>query len=250
MSCKPPVEYANPRDLAQVQEPLRSRLWTAQQDAPRGGLILVSGKRTDWQQYLLRQSHGCMGRECDRGCKGKPTTAVPGRSNHRNLTAQIAAADMGGIDLRWLADHEAEYGLHRPVPGELWHFECNGTPTRKINRYGTLGNPNEGHHWVPCGPGDVDGVRGTVYARGGYDNQVAEIQIRLKKLRGEGWAIRDVGEIDGRFGDERSRTSGATVDFHNAILGLQEYTGQALWPRPADPYYGVRKVAMLRWWTA
>lgn len=249
MACRPPVSYANPRDLGQVQAPLRDRLWTAMQDAPRGGLILVSGKRSTWQQYLLRQAHGCMNRECDSGCKGTPLTARPGRSHHENLRSDFAAADMGGIDLDWLGRNESNYGIARVVPGERWHFEVVSAPRVKINRYGTKGNPNEGHHWVPCGAGDVDGVNGTVYKRGGYDNQVAEIQLRLKKLRGAGWDMWNPGTVDGIFGGEQSNTAKASRSFHRRIQELQRYTGQQVWPKETS-YWGPLKIAMLRWWTA
>ena len=247
MTCRPPVDYANPRDLAQVAEPLRSRLWTAINDSPNGGLILVSGKRTDWQQYLLRQSHGCKGRECDRGCKGTPTTAVPGRSNHRNLGGSVAAADMGGIDLDWLGRHEADYGLHRPVPGEKWHFEVAGPAKVKIHAYGTTPNANDGRSWVPIYPGDTDGIRGSVYKRGGYDNEVAEIQIRLSKLA-KAWKIKALhpGAIDGIFGPG---TGAAVALFKQQIIKLQKLTGQATWPN-TDTKVGRQTIDMLRWWTA
>lgn len=248
MSCQPPMEYANPRDLGQVQAPLRDRLWTAMQDAPRGGLILVSGRRTDYQQWLLRHDR-CPGRECDPGCKGSPTTARPGRSNHRNISSKIAAADMGGIDLNWLGQHESDYGIARVVPGEKWHFEVVANPKVKINRYGTAGNPNEGHHWVTFGPGDFDGVRGPIYKRGGYDNQVAEFQIRLKKLHEQGWKGCDPGAIDGVFGNTRSNTSKASTAFHANVVALQKLTGQEVWPK-SEPFVGPRKIAMLRWWSA
>lgn len=93
--------------------------------------MLVSGKRTDWQQYLLRRER-CGKLWCSRACKGHPTTARPGTSNHRNLGPTISAADMGGRDLDWLIKHRHEYGLELTVPGERWHFEPRGTPTRRI----------------------------------------------------------------------------------------------------------------------
>lgn len=254
MSCQPPIAYSNPRDLGEVQEPLRSRLWTAEQNAPRGGLILVSGKRTDYMQWLLRHER-CPGRECDPGCKGHPVTARPGLSDHRNLSSAISAADMGGIDLQWLIDNRRSYGLALTVSSENWHFCANkrdvrtglvhDNPTVKINRYGTNGNPNEGHHWKPFGPGDFDGVNGPIYKRGGYDNEVAEVQIRLKKLASR-WKAPDLdpGTIDGIYGPASREAVSA---FKRRIIKIQNDTGQTPWPN-TDDKVGSRTIGMVRWW--
>lgn len=250
MGCQPPVSYSNPRDLGQVAAPLRDRLWTAQLMAPRHGLVLVSGKRTDWMQWLLRHER-CPGRECDPTCKGHPQTALPGRSHHRNLDAVVSAADMGGIDLDWLGRNEQSFGLNRPVKGEKWHFENHGTPTVRIVPYGQpldgVRDPNEGHHWMPFHPGDFDGVKGSIYKRGGYNNQVAEVQIRLSKLS-KHWGDRllDPGPVDGVYG---AASQAATLRFHQRIIDLQKATSQPVWPAP-EPSWGPLKIAQLRWWTA
>jgi hypothetical protein len=217
-------------------------------DAPRGGLFLVSGKRTDYMQWLLRHER-VPGHECDPSYPCYPPTAIPGRSNHRNLSYDIAAADMGGIDLYWLGQNQRKYGLHRPISGERWHFECRGTPTVRILRYGQTADPNDGHHWVQIGPGDYDGVNGNVYKRGGYNNEVAEAQIRLKNLAGRGWTGCDPGTIDGVFGGSGSRTSLASIAFHKKIQQIQRDMGQPVWPQ-ATPVIGPLKIGMLRWWTA
>lgn len=137
MSCAPPPkEFADPRDVGALAEPLRSRVATLIADAPDDGLVLVSGKRTPYQQWLLRHDR-CPGRECDPGCKGVPTTALPGRSNHQ----KGLAADLGGRALDWANRVKARYGLVTPVRGEPWHFEARGTPSVPIKPYGKPSAP-------------------------------------------------------------------------------------------------------------
>lgn len=131
----PPYEVANNKDLGELAEPLRSRLAQMIADAPRRGLVLVSGKRTDYQQYMLRVGRVPRGQEWNPAYKGRPLTAIPGRSNHRNLSADIAAADIGGRDLAWARANAHRYGLHFPIPSEDWHAEPHGTPTVPITPY-------------------------------------------------------------------------------------------------------------------
>lgn len=130
--------FFDARDVGLLEEPLRSRIYTAMRDAPTGGLAPSSLRRSPWQQYLLRRGR-CPGMEFSTSCKGRPVTALPYRSNHQKGTA----ADMGGRELWWLIAHEREYGLHRPIRSENWHFEAYGTPTRRIIPYpgGTGGQP-------------------------------------------------------------------------------------------------------------
>jgi hypothetical protein len=75
-------------------------------DAPGGILGLVSGLRDSGLQWDLRHAR-CPGRECDRGCRGKPLTALPGTSNHRLGTA----ADISGSKSQWAIQNKARYGL-------------------------------------------------------------------------------------------------------------------------------------------
>jgi hypothetical protein len=122
--------YANPRDLSVIAEPLRSIIYTAIEDCPYS-LWLNSGLRSPWQQYLLRVGRCGAAMAFDSDCKGNPTTALPYRSKHQQGTA----VDMAGVGLSWLIAHRAEYGLGLTVPGENWHFEVVGSPTRRILRY-------------------------------------------------------------------------------------------------------------------
>lgn len=133
MSCpRPNTVRSNPKDVGELAEPLRSRIWTAMQDAPRKKLVLVSGFRDPGRQWDLRHER-CRGRECDRGCKGYPVTAVPYASNHQKRLA----ADMGGYDLDWLINNRQKYGLGLTVRSENWHFEASGTDSRTGKRIGS-----------------------------------------------------------------------------------------------------------------
>jgi Putative peptidoglycan binding domain len=128
MGCpRPNTPRSNPKDISQLAEPLRSRLQTMMHDAPGGGLVLVSGFRDPGRQWDLRHAR-CPGRECDSGCRGKPLTALPGRSNHQRR----AAADIGGRNLAWANRNKSKYGLATPVRGEPWHFEAAGRPSVTI----------------------------------------------------------------------------------------------------------------------
>jgi hypothetical protein len=100
-------------------------------DVPGGGLKLVSGFRDPGRQWDLRHAR-CPGRECDRGCRGKPLTALPGTSNHQRRTA----ADIGGRNLAWANRNKSRYGLATPVRGEPWHFEVAGRPSAAIRTLG------------------------------------------------------------------------------------------------------------------
>jgi hypothetical protein len=93
--------------------------------------VLVSGIRVPGRQWDLRNAR-CPGRECDRGCRGKPLTALPGRSNHRRRTA----ADIGGRNLAWATRNKSQYGLATPVRGEPWNLESAGRPSVTIRSIG------------------------------------------------------------------------------------------------------------------
>lgn len=186
MSCpRPNVRNLDPRSWADLDKTLRDRLWTARIYALREGLRLElnSGGRSDGQQWDLR--HGrCRGRECDRRCKGKPTTAVPGRSNHRNLSYEISAGDMMGTGLSYLHRNKARFGIHFPVPGEAWHAENYGHPTVQIIEWPNLApapppSPNAGRPYKQFKANVTDA---SIYADGGRDNQASELQWLLKEL--------------------------------------------------------------------
>lgn len=128
--CRPPVSYSDPRDVEELAEPLRSRIRAAIADAPTGGLVLVSGYRTPWMQWLLRHER-VPGHECDPAYPASPVTALPGRSRHNTRQA----ADMGGRELAWLIANRAAYGLALTVRSENWHFEADAVDVRTGRRH-------------------------------------------------------------------------------------------------------------------
>lgn len=236
MSCQPPVTYADPRDVGELAEPLRSRVAQLIGDAPGDGLLLVSGMRSPYQQWLLRHER-CPGQECDRACRGRPLTAVPYASRHQ----RGEAADLGGRALRWAGTRASDYGLVRPVPGEPWHFEAAPWSPRVPVR---TWRPPHARSWAPVRPGDTDRI---VANRGGQSNQVTELQLRLTAMhrarRGRGEL--DPGPADGIYGP---RSISAVRAFKLHVIALQQLTGQETWPN-ADGLVGQRTIDMLRWWT-
>src|SRR3954452_629509 len=111
--------FYDAHDISVLVEPLRSRIYTAMQDAPHDQpLVIVSGRRSPWQQYLLRVGRVGAAHAFDSRFKGSPETALPYHSHHQLGTA----VDMGGYGLGWLQRHRAEYGLGLTVSGEDWHF--------------------------------------------------------------------------------------------------------------------------------
>lgn len=186
MDCpRPNVPSLNAKSWLDVHYVLRDRLWTARVDAAKEGLRLElnSGGRSDGQQWDLRRGRVPRGQECNPAYKGSPTTAVPGRSRHRNLSFDISAADMMGTALGWLHRHQREYGIHFPVPGEAWHAEPTRTaPTKRTLRYGTYdapADPNEGRDWRAFAKNVTDKA---VYNAGGHVAEVTELQRLLKEL--------------------------------------------------------------------
>jgi len=171
--ARPNTPRSDPKDLGQLAEPLRSRLATMMADL--GGLVLVSGYRDAGRQWDLRRER-CPGRECSKACKGYPTTALPGASNHQRRTA----ADIGGRNLAAAGRAARSYGLHLPVRGENWHFEAAPwAPTKAIRPYGQPAqapavDPNEGRHYRTFVAGSTDHL---IYKLGGRNDQIAELQL-------------------------------------------------------------------------
>jgi D-alanyl-D-alanine carboxypeptidase len=95
-----------------------ARFLEMQADAQAAGvsLYIVSGFRTmEEQQYL----YGCY-LSCN--CNNCNLAASPGYSNHQSgLALDLNTSDWGVYD--WLARHGADYGFHRTVPSEDWHWE-------------------------------------------------------------------------------------------------------------------------------
>lgn len=189
MGCpRPNVPNLDPKSWRDVHVVLRNKLWTARILVRRLGLTLElnSGGRSVGQQWDLRHAR-CPGRECDPACKGHPTTALPGRSRHRNLSEVISAADMMGTGLSYLHQHQRELGIHFPVPGEAWHAENKGQPTIEIIAWPNLApapvpvevDPNAGRPFKQFRANVTDA---SVYAAGGRDNEVSEIQMLLAEL--------------------------------------------------------------------
>lgn len=241
MGCKPPVSYADPHDVSVLEEPLRSRVAQAIADAPDHGLMLVSGLRTPYQQWLLRHVRVPAGHECDPAYKGHPVTALPGVqdaqgnwiSGSKHQRGQ--AADMGGRAMAWFRQRLADYGLALTVPSENWHVEARGVPRVPIKPFGS--HPARPGVWKTFKAGDTDE---SIVARGGLDNEVSEVQIRLKKL---GFYT---GAIDGDYGP---KSQAAIVAFKRHIIALQKAQGKKPWPN-ADSKVGKATLNMLRWWTA
>lgn len=187
MTClRPNVARSDPRSVAELAEPLRSRIAQAITDAPGRGLVLVSGYRDSGRQWDLRHER-CPGRECSTACKGYPVTARPGTSKHEKRLA----ADMGGAALSWLIAHREAYGLALTVASENWHFEAGARDTRtgRVHNRPTVAirpfggdvvqpiDPNAGRVWRPFKSPATDG---SIYAAGGHRFEVSELQIRLR----------------------------------------------------------------------
>lgn len=229
----PPKDAKALRDVA---EPLRSYMNTAIVDARSVGLslVLVSGGRADSQQWDLRHER-VPGHECDPAYKGKPQTALPGKSRHRNTGKiengkLVAAADMGGA-LSWLHARSACYGIHFPVNGEYWHVEVTGrAPTCTIIPFNA-----PVPRWITFGPGDTDR---SVMLRGGLGTEITEAQLILTHL---GYRP---GLVDGRYGPA---TQAAVTRFKRDVVNIQRATGQPVWPN-TDSIVGPATIAGLRWW--
>lgn len=109
-----------PRDVAELQEPLRTAVETLIRDSG-GRVYLVSGRRSNAEQISLRKAH-CGTSAYDvfdkPSSQCSPPTAKPGTSKHE--TGQ--AADLGG-DLAYVESRAGELHIKQTVNGERWHFE-------------------------------------------------------------------------------------------------------------------------------
>lgn len=99
------------------------------QAAAKDGVQLYGGGFRSYQsQIALRIQHGCGGALLyDRGCKGHPPTAVPGRSNHEEgLAVDFKNSSSHGTAVyRWLAANASKYGIYN-LPSEAWHWSTTG----------------------------------------------------------------------------------------------------------------------------
>lgn len=190
--ARPNTPTSNPKDLGELDDQLLDRIWTMIQYAPSKGLVCVSGYRDPGRQWDLRRGR-CPGRECNRACKGNPTTAVPYASNH----GKRKAVDLGGRDLDWAWRNAHRFGLHTPVRGEKWHFEVAGRCQVPIIRY-----PGRRWHHPATPPMPADPNRGrlfctftykptnrdryvtdkALYARGCRNDQIVGLEILLQAL--------------------------------------------------------------------
>jgi hypothetical protein len=222
MACpRPNTPRSNPKDISELAEPLRSRLQKMMDDAPGGGLVLVSGFRDPGRQWDLRHAR-CPGRECDGGCRGKPLTALPGHSNHQRGTA----ADIGGRNLAWANRNKSQYGLATPVRGEPWHFEAAGRPSGPIRALA----------------GGASAKRPKSARKGDRGAHVRSIQVLLNKCQHLHKAPR-LGE-DGVFGTATDKAVRAFQKFADGMSRLAGGHGMAV-----DGIVGPATTNALKFWT-
>ncbi len=208
MSCaRPDTPRSDAKSVAELGEPLRSRVHTAILDAPTNGLVLVSGYRDPGRQWDLRRER-CRGRECDRSCKGVPTTGLPavfdgtnwvGGSKHQHR----AAADMGGRELDWLIANRFQYGLGLTVKSESWHFEAAGTDTRTGS---SIAAPT--HRIIPFGDTaePAPPPRPKILKRNSTGDFVIWYQTLLGIAADRNPNIPHPGKADGSFGKDTERS--------------------------------------------
>lgn len=242
MGCpRPNVPDLDAHNLRDVAEPLRSILHTAEIRAAAEGrhLGLTSGGRSDGQQWDARRYNGVPhGQECNPAYKGHPTTALPGKSRHRNTGKYengklVAAADMNG-DLAWLHANADNLGIHFPVPNEAWHAEVTGRkPKWEIIPYGKTSTVKP--VWRAFGPGATDASIAAL--GGGRAIEVSEIQLLLMKL---GYLAKQ--KPDGIYGPVTQR---ALQAFKAKTIRDQKFMRKAPWPN-ADPVVGAKTIKMLR----
>lgn len=135
---RPNTPKSNPKDIAFLAEPLRSRAHQMIVDVPwKGELYVVSGMRDPGTQWDLRDQRVGRSRIWNNAYKGTPTTAVPARWNGTAWTGGSKhqtgeAIDFGGTEraMSWMHDNRERYGLARTVSSERWHMEANRRDTR------------------------------------------------------------------------------------------------------------------------
>lgn len=242
----PPKGFCDPTDVSLLAEPLRSIVAQIIHDAPTGGIVPVSLVRTPYMQWLLRHER-TPGHEWGPMSlyPGHPRTALPGVKDASGRWVSGSkhqrgeAADLGGRDMPWLRAHLDDYGVHLAVPGENWHIEVRpgAKPRVPITPFGQHTDPNAGRKWLPIRPGDTDK---SIYARGGFDNEVSELQIRLKK---RGFYK---GKVDG---DNGPATQAAIVAMKAWTIAIQKAYHRPVWPN-TDPIVGPATIEWLRQVTA
>lgn len=87
--------------------------------AAGGRVTVVSGYRSVQQQQALWDAAV---RRYGSEAEARKWVAPPGKSNHNHGTA----VDLGG-DLELAAQLAEQFGLHRPMSWEPWHFEPHGS---------------------------------------------------------------------------------------------------------------------------
>lgn len=229
---RPNTKRSDPKDIGELDHDLADRVWTMMQHAPHRALVPVSLYRDPGRQWELRHER-CPGHECNFArCKGYPTTATPYGSNH----PKRLAADLGGRDLDWAWRNARRFGLITPVKGEKWHFQKSGAPQVEIIPYPGKRwddperppapvDPNEGRPFRTFVAGANDA---TIYALGGRDNQIAELQIltgnRVTGVYDEA-TVRSVVALKAaaKWADAsgvQDRSSRVTERFMDAVRGL------------------------------
>lgn len=196
---RPNTPKSDPKAIAELAEPLRSRVHTLIEDCPwPGELGLVSGLRDPGTQWDLRLARVGLANIWRFPPKGNPTTAVPARwnpatqqweggSNHQRGTA----ADLGGTEraMAWWSRVRESYGLARTVTRERWHAEANGRdvltgrrhdrPTVTIRPYGEPTTPI-----TPTpDPEDIDVTKAAE-----LEDRIAKLEGRTSRLE-KGWEI-------------------------------------------------------------
>lgn len=97
--------------------------------AADGVTLTGGGYRSYESQVSLRIAHGCGGANLfNRGCKGKPPTARPGRSMHEvGLAVDFDNCSYrSGPVYNWLAANAKRFGIYN-LPDEAWHWSTTGS---------------------------------------------------------------------------------------------------------------------------